>query len=212
MSEDDLRRALCRTGRTLVRRGLVHGTTGNLSVRLPDGFLVTPTNSALGALRPDGLSRIDADGRHVAGDPPSKEAFLHVSTYAVRPEAGAIVHTHSTHLVALSLTPGHDPASLVPPLTPYHVMKAGRVPLVPYRRPGDPAVIDLVVPHVAACRGVVLARIGPTFWHRSVADAAFALEEAEETAKLWFLTRGAVLPPLDAAQIGELAAQFGARW
>ena len=210
--ETRLRDEICRIGASLHARGYTVGAAGNISARLDDGWLITPTDACLGMLDPARLARVGADGTQLSGDRASKTLLLHRAIYGADPALSGIVHTHSTHLVALSLTPGHDPASLVPPLTPYHVMKAGRVPLVPYRRPGDPAVIDLVVPHVAACRGVVLARIGPTFWHRSVADAAFALEEAEETAKLWFLTRGAVLPPLDAAQIGELAAQFGARW
>ena len=125
---------------------------------------------------------------------------------------GAVVHTHSTHLVALSLQSVADAANLVPPLTPYHVMKAGRIPLIPYRRPGAPEVADMVTPFVKSCRGVMLARIGPTFWHESVSAAAAALEEAEETAKLVFLTRGSAVPPLDERQIEELRAGFAARW
>jgi ribulose-5-phosphate 4-epimerase/fuculose-1-phosphate aldolase len=211
-SEAALREEICRVGASLFSRGYTVGTSGNMSARLPDGFLITPTDACLGTLDPARLAKLDRHGEQVSGDRASKTIRLHRAIYDADPAVGGVVHTHSTHLVALSLTPFVDPASFVPPLTPYHVMKAGRIPLIPYRRPGDPAVADMVVPHVRASRGVMLARIGPTFWHETVSAASFAIEEAEETAKLVFLTRGHALPPLDARQIADLAETFGARW
>lgn len=213
MAEDSaLREEICRVGESLFARGYTVGSAGNISARLDDGFLITPTDACLGRLDPDRLARLDAAGEQISGDRASKTIRLHRAIYDADPEVRAVVHTHSTHLVALSLTPGVDPANILSPLTPYHVMKAGRIPLIPYLRPGAPEVAGLVTPHVRSCRGVMLARIGPTFWHESVSAAAAALEEAEETAKLVFLTRGAVLPPLDDAQIEDLRAAFGARW
>jgi len=211
-SESALREEICRIGASLHARGYTVGSAGNISARLPDGWLITPTDACLGDLDPARLAKVRPDGAQVSGDRASKTIRLHRAIYDADPAVGGVVHTHSTHLVALSLTPGVDPANILPALTAYHVMKAGRIPLIPYLRPGDPAVADLVRPHVATCRGVMLARIGPTFWHDSVSAAAFALEEAEETAKLHFLTRGAVLPPLGDAEIAELRDTFGARW
>ena len=211
-TEAKLREEICRVGKSLYDRGYTVGSAGNVSARLEDGFLITPTDACLGALDPARLSKLDRNGEQVSGDRASKTIRLHRAIYEADPALGGVVHTHSTHLVALSLTPDVDAANILPPLTPYHVMKAGRIPLIPYRRPGAPEVLDLVRPHVAACRGVMLARIGPTFWHRTPAEASAALEEAEETAKLWFLTRGNRLPELDATAIAELKEAFGAKW
>lgn len=210
--ESALREEICRVGESLFNRGYTVGSAGNISARLADGWLITPTDACLGRLDPACLSKIGPDGEQVSGDRASKTIRLHRAIYEADPAVGGVVHTHSTHLVALSLTPGVDPANIIPPLTPYHVMKAGRIPLIPYLRPGDPAVTGLVAPHVKAGRGVMLARIGPTFWHETVSAAAAALEEAEETAKLVFLTRGALLQPLDEAQIQDLRETFVARW
>ena len=211
MTEDALRRALCRTGRTLVRRGLVHGTTGNLSVRLADGFLVTPTNSALGALRPDRLSRLDADGRHLDGDPPSKEAFLHVSTYAVRPEAGAIVHTHSTHSVAVSILERPPGAPVLPPLTAYQIMRVGEIAFVPYFRPGDEALALAVREAASGAATVLLANHGPVVAGRTLDDAVHALEELEATAKLHLLTQDRHVRVLTPEQVAELTGSASDR-
>jgi ribulose-5-phosphate 4-epimerase/fuculose-1-phosphate aldolase len=211
-SENALREEVCRIGASLYNRGYTVGSAGNISVRLPDGFLITPTDACLGALDPARLARLDRDGNQLSGDRFSKTILLHRMIYAENAALQAVVHTHSTHLVALSLMPGVDPGNIVPPLTPYHVMKAGRIPLIPYRRPGDPIVLDLVRPHVRSGRGVMLSRIGPTFWHESLSAASGALEEAEETAKLLFLTKEHRLPALDEDQIEELRATFGARW
>ncbi len=208
MKESDAREALCRMGELLYRRGLVHGATGNLSVRLDDGWLVTPTNSALGDLDPARLSRLDAQGRHIAGDPPSKEAFLHTGVYAVRPDAAAIVHTHSTHSVAVSCLDRAPGAAPLPPLTAYYVMRVGDLALVPYYRPGDErlalAVREAAVKHAA----VLLANHGPVIAGRSLKDALYALEELEETAKLHFLLHGHPVRPLTAEQVAELNAVF----
>jgi 3-dehydro-4-phosphotetronate decarboxylase len=210
--ETRLREEICRVGASLYARGYTVGSAGNISARLPDGYLITPTDACLGFLDPARLARLGPDGTQLSGDRASKTILLHRAVYDADPTLGGVVHTHSTHLVALSLTPGVDPANLVPPLTPYHVMKAGRIPLIPYRRPGDPDVIGLVTPHVATCRGVMLSRIGPTFWHETVAGASAALEEAEETARLVFLTRGACQAPLDESQIQDLRTAFAAKW
>lgn len=208
MRESDAREALCRMGDLLYRRGLVHGATGNLSVRLDDGWLMTPTNSALGDLDPARLSRLDAGGRPVSGDPPSKEAFLHICVYDVRPDAAAIVHTHSTHCVAVSCLDHAPGAAPLPPLTAYYVMRVGDLALVPYYRPGDErlalAVSEMAVRHAA----VLLANHGPMIAGKSLTDALYALEELEETAKLHFLLHGHPSRPLSVEQVAELNAVF----
>ena len=211
-TETRLREEICRIGGSLYARGYTVGSAGNISARLDDGFLITPTDACLGNLDPARIAKLDPMGEQISGDRGSKTIRLHRAVYEADPSVQGVVHTHSTHLVALSLTLAIDPANVLPPLTPYHVMKAGQIPLIPYLRPGDPAVIDLVRPLVKHVRGVLLARSGPTFWHDSVSNASYALEEAEETAKLWFLTRGSALPPLDSTQIDELRAVFGAKW
>ena len=211
-AEAKLREDICRIGASLHARGYTVGSAGNISVRLEDGFLITPTDACLGHLDPARLSRLDRDGNQMSGDRASKAIRLHAAIYDADSSLGGIVHTHSTHFVALSLTPGIDPNNILPPLTPYHVMKAGRIPLIPYRRPGDPAVADLVRPLVPNVRGVMLSRIGPTFWHKTADEAAAALEEAEETAKLYFLTRGAALPALGPDAIAELETVFSVKW
>ena len=218
MNESLAREEICRVGRSLFERGYVHATAGNISVRLDDGFLITPTDACLGFLEPGALARVDLQGRQLAGAPASKTLVLHRRIYEAhdgRADAPrCVIHTHSTHCVALTL--GAVQAELLPPITPYFVMKVGRVPVVPYRRPGDPEVGELVARLVAdyAARGtplraVMLARLGPNVWHGSPAQAMAVLEELEETAKLWQLARPA---PLDAAALEELRAVFGCRW
>jgi ribulose-5-phosphate 4-epimerase/fuculose-1-phosphate aldolase len=210
--EAQAREEICRIGASLYARGYTVGSAGNISVRLDDGFLITPTDACLGFLDPARLARLDVKGEQVSGDRASKTIRLHRAIYDADPALRGVVHTHSTHLVALSLMSGIPSDNILPPLTPYHVMKAGRIPLIPYHRPGAPEVIDLVKPHVPHVRGVMLARIGPTFWHKSVAEASAALEEAEETAKLFFLTRGSALPSLSDTAIAELKNAFDAKW
>ena len=211
-TESELRDEICKIGASLYSRGYTVGTAGNISARLSDGFLITPTDACLGYLDPKKIAKLDNNGQQISGDRASKTIRLHSAIYQMDPNLRGIVHTHSTHLVALSLLQGVDLSNILSPITPYQVMKAGRIPLIPYMRPGDPAVIELVTPYVPQVRGVLLARIGPTFWHESVSSAAYAIEEAEETAKLWFLTQGARLPHLGDHEISELKLIFEAKW
>ena len=218
MDEARLRDEICRVGASLYARGYVHATAGNISARLPDGFLITPTDACLGALDPAKLARVDANGIQVAGDRASKTLVLHRRIYGADAEAKCVIHTHSTHLVAASLRgPWHE-AELLPPITPYFVMKVGHVPLIPYRRPGDLEVGDLVADTIARyatrrtpIRAVMLDRLGPNVWHESPAAAMAVLEELEETAKLWVLGARNLIP-LTEPQIEELRGAFGARW
>jgi ribulose-5-phosphate 4-epimerase/fuculose-1-phosphate aldolase len=206
--ESRLREALVELGAFMTRLGHAHGSTGNLSVRLEDGWLMTPTGSRLGQLDPGRLTRLDAAGRHIAGDPPTKEAFLHRSVYAVRPQAGAIVHLHSTHSVAVSCLAALDPADVLPPLTAYYVMRVGRLPLVPYFPPGDEA-LAAAVRQVAERHGaVLLANHGPVVAGRTLDDAAAAIEELEATAKLYLLLQGQPIRPLSAEQVADLRERF----
>jgi ribulose-5-phosphate 4-epimerase/fuculose-1-phosphate aldolase len=216
--ESGLREELCRVGASLYARGYVHASAGNLSARLDDGWLITPTDACLGALDPARLARLDAQGRQTGGDPASKTLALHRRIYDAAPEARCVIHTHSTHLVALSLAGVWSADDIVPPITPYFVMKVGHVPLIPYHRPGDPAVAELVAARIAdfASRGtpiraVMLERLGPNVWHRTPAEAMAALEELEETAKLWQLAQPRPTP-LSESQIDALRQAFGARW
>ncbi len=218
MDEARLRSEMCRVGASLFERGYVHATAGNISVRLDDGFLITPTDACLGFLDADRLARVDASGDAVSGDRPSKTLALHRRIYAADPEAGCVIHTHSTHLVALSIAGAWSDGELLPPITPYFVMKVGHVPLIAYHRPGDPAVGDLVAEAIrrfaargAPIRAVMLDRLGPNVWHDSPANAMAVLEELEETAKLWLLG-GRAAKPLGEPQIEELRRAFGARW
>jgi ribulose-5-phosphate 4-epimerase/fuculose-1-phosphate aldolase len=217
-TESSLREEICRIGRSLYERGYVHATAGNISVRMDDGFLITPTDACLGALEPARLARLDADGVQTGGDRASKTLALHRRIYAADAQARCVIHTHSTHLVALTLQGVWSADDIVPPITPYFVMKVGHVPLVPYCRPGDRAAADAVAARIEAfrargapIRAVMLERLGPNVWHETPAAAMAVLEELEETAKLWLLTRPAPAP-LGEAQIEELRQSFGARW
>jgi ribulose-5-phosphate 4-epimerase/fuculose-1-phosphate aldolase len=216
--ESRLREEVCRVGRSLFERGYVHATAGNISVRLEDGFLITPTDACLGTLDPARLARLDPQGAQLGGDPASKTLALHRRIYAAAPEARCVLHTHSTHLVALTLQGVWSPDDIVPPITPYYVMKVGHVPLIPYHRPGDPRAAELVAQRIAAMaargtpiRAVMLDRLGPNVWHRTPAQASSVLEELEETARLWLLTRPAP-SPLTPEQLDELRQAFGASW
>ncbi len=190
MSEEKERDAIVRLGRSLFDRGLTFGSSGNLSVRLADGWLMTPTNVALGSLDPARLSKLDADGRHLSGDPPTKEAFLHLAVYGARASANAIVHLHSTHSVAVSCLADIDPEDVLPPITAYYVMRVGRLPLVGYHPPGDPALAEAVRRLAGKHHAVLLANHGPVVAGASLQAAADAAEELEETAKLYLLLRG----------------------
>jgi len=213
---NNLREEICRVGASLYARGYVHASAGNISVRTDTGFLITPTDACLGQLDPARLAEVDASGAQTGGDRASKTLALHRRIYAADPDARCVIHTHATHLVALSLAGVWSVDDIVPPITPYFVMKVGHVPLIAYHRPGDPAVGDAVARVVEAMRArgtpiraVMLERLGPNVWHRSPAEASAVLEELEETARLWLMARP---EPLSPAQIDELRLHFGARW
>ncbi len=217
---DTQRHEICRVGRSLFERGHVHASAGNISVRLPNGagFLITPTDACLGFLQPDQLAHTDARGQSLGGARASKTLALHRAIYAAEPDAQCVLHTHSTELVALSLAGVASAEAVLPPITPYFVMKVGRVPLIPYHRPGDPAVATLVTAAIEAARtrgapirAVMLDRLGPNVWHESPAAAMAVLEELEETARLWRMTEPKPEPLTD-ARIDELRSAFGARW
>ena len=199
---------IARLSRSLYERGLTAGSSGNISVRLSDGWLLTPTNSCLGELDPARISKLDWQGTVLAGDPPSKEAFLHRSMYEVRPQAGAIVHLHSTHSAAVSCLCGLDPANCIPPLTPYFVMKIGRLPLVPYHRPGDKALGDVIKTLAPSHSAVLLANHGPVVSGPDLEGAIYASEELEETAKIFLLLQNAKTNCLNTDQIEELRVAF----
>ncbi len=220
MTESQAREEICRIGRSLFERGYVHATAGNISVRLDDGFLITPTDACLGFLDPARLARLDASGRQLGGDRASKTIALHTRIYGAAAQFDAqtrcVIHTHSTHCVTLTLQPCGG--ELLPALTPYFVMKVGHVPVIPYHRPGDPQAAALVAQTIARygeqgrpVRAVMLERLGPNVWHDTPAAAMATLEELEETAKLMALSPA---PPqtLTETQIDELRQTFGARW
>jgi ribulose-5-phosphate 4-epimerase/fuculose-1-phosphate aldolase len=219
LTEHQAREEICRVGRSLFERGYVHATAGNISVRLDDGFLITPTDACLGFLQPESLAKLDLQGQQISGDKASKTLALHRQIYSAACEhdtqTRCVIHTHSTHCVALSLQ-AHGP-ELLPPITPYFVMKVGHVPLLRYHRPGSPdaakEVAALIRQHAAQgtpIRAVMLPRLGPNVWHDSPQAAMATLEELEETARLMLLQPGAA--PLKASDLDELRQTFGARW
>lgn len=213
MSDARLREAICRFAASLYARGLTPGASGNISARTADGgLLVTPTGSSFGALDPARLSRLDAAGKLVDGDRPTKEMPLHQAFYDTRKGAGAVVHLHSTHSVALSMLPETDPDCVLPPLTAYSVMRLGKVRLLPYFRPGDPAMGDAVRGLGGARSAVLLANHGPVVAGKDLEAAVWAMEELEETAKLTLLTRGRAPVGLTEAQIADIVEHFGAEW
>ena len=210
MSEARLREEICRYGRSLFERGLTPGSSGNISLRLEDGgWLVTPTNASLGFLDPARISRLDAEGRHLSGDKPTKEIPLHTALYDTRGSARAIVHLHSTHAVALTMLPEIDPRAALPPMTPYYLMKAGQTALLPYYRPGDPAVADAIRGLAGRYSSVLLANHGPVVAGETLEAAVFATEELEETAKLYLLLRNLNPRYLSPAQVQDLVTHFG---
>jgi len=208
MNEQQLREALVERGRSLYDRGYAHGSSGNLSARIDDGILVTPTGSSLGRLDPARIAKVDAHGVHVTGDPPSKEAFLHLAMYAERASANAIVHLHCTCAVAVSCLVHADPRNVLPPLTAYHVMRVGTLPLIPYYRPGDRALAEAVRRVAAKHRAVLLANHGPVVAGKSLDDAVDSAEELEQTAKLALLLGERPVSALTAAQIADLETAF----
>lgn len=209
MRESALREQICLYARSLFERGLTPGSSGNVSVRLDDGgLLMTPTDASLGFLDPARLSRLDRDGRHVSGDKPTKEGPLHTALYETRHASGAVVHLHSTHSVAVSMLPEVDPASVLPPLTAYYVMRVGRTALVPYHRPGDPAVADAIRGLAGRYSAVLLANHGPVVAAETLTAAVNAIEELEETAKLYLLLRNLNPRLLSPDQVAELTRVF----
>jgi len=209
--EARLREEICTVGASLYARGYTVGSAGNISARLEDGWLITPTDACLGRLDPAAIAKVGLDGDWVSGDKPSKTLTLHRQVYDRNPGVGGVVHTHSTHLVALTLAGVWRPDDILPPITPYQVMKVGHIPLIPYARPGAASVAEQVAQLANRVRGVMLERLGPVVWESSVSKASFALEELEETARLWLLSEPRPAP-LDAAALAELAETFGTVW
>ena len=214
MSTDTkLREDICFWAKSMFDRGLTGGASGNISARLADGgLLVTPTGSSMGRLDPARLSRFDAEGRHIGGDKPTKEMPLHSAFYETRRSAGAVVHLHSTHAVALSMLPDTDPENMLPPLTAYSIMRLGKVQLLPYFRPGDPAMGDAVRGLAGKRSAVVLANHGPVVAAKDIEAAVFAMEELEETSKLALLMRGSQAVTLTPAQIADVVTTFEVEW
>jgi 3-dehydro-4-phosphotetronate decarboxylase len=204
MSEMKLREDICAIGQSIFARGLTAGSSGNISVKTDDGWLMTPTGSSLGRLDPARLSKLDRDGRLISGDPPTKESFLHRVMYEERPATGAVVHLHSTHSVAVSCLAEIDPDEVLPPITAYYVMRVGRLPLVPYFRPGDLKLAEAVRGFAGKHHAVLLANHGPVVAGSDLDAAVNAVEELEETAKLYLLLRGAKTRWLTPAQVKEL--------
>jgi 3-dehydro-4-phosphotetronate decarboxylase len=209
MSEARTRDMICAFARSLFERGLTPGSSGNISVRLDDGcWLVTPTNASLGFLDPDRLSRLDPSGRHLSGDKPTKEMPLHAAIYETRSSAKAIVHLHSTHSVAVSMLPDTDPRGALPAMTPYQLMRCGTTALLPYYRPGDAAVVDAIRGLAGKYASLLLANHGPVVAGATLEAAVFAMEELEESAKLFLLLRGTNPRLLTSAQIAGLVSAF----
>jgi ribulose-5-phosphate 4-epimerase/fuculose-1-phosphate aldolase len=204
LNEATLREEMCRLGASLFARGLTFGSAGNISVRLEDGWLMTPTNVSLGRLDPARLAKLDAAGKLVSGDPPTKETFLHRAMYEERPQAGAVVHLHSTYSVAVSCLAEVNPADVLPPITAYYVMRVGRLPLVPYHPPGDMSLAEAVRRLAGKHHAVLLANHGPVVAGTSLDAAANAIEELEETAKLFLILRGCKLRLLTEEQVAAL--------
>jgi ribulose-5-phosphate 4-epimerase/fuculose-1-phosphate aldolase len=209
VSEARLREQIVTTGVSLFNRGLTHGSTGNISVALSNGgWLMTPTGSSLGTLDPARLSKLDASGRLIDGDKPTKEAFLHTTMYGARPGSGAVVHLHSTHSVAVSCIEGIDHSNCLPPITAYYAMRIGRLPLVPYYPPGDESLAEAVGALASKHHAMLLANHGPVVAGNSLSAAQDAIEELEETAKLFLLLRGERVRALSDEQVAELERRF----
>jgi ribulose-5-phosphate 4-epimerase/fuculose-1-phosphate aldolase len=207
--ENVARDSIVKVGKSLFDRGITFGSTGNISVRLADeGWLMTPTGVSLGALDPARLARFDAAGRLIGGDKPTKESFLHFAMYKNRASAGAVVHLHSTHSVAVSVLDGLDARDVLPPLTAYYVMRVGRLPLVPYFPPGDEALANAVSEFAGAHHAMLLSNHGPVVAGTTLDDAQFAAEELEETAKLFLMLRGAAVRSLTPAQCADLRRRY----
>ncbi|WP_204114409.1 3-oxo-tetronate 4-phosphate decarboxylase [Shimia biformata] len=211
MTETRQREDIVRFARSIFERGLTFGSTGNISVRTEDGWLMTPTGSSMGDLDPARISKLDAQGNHIDGDAPTKEAFLHTAMYGKRSDAQAIVHLHSTHSVAVSCLHHVNKADVLPPLTAYYVMRIGTLPLIDYYAPGDIKLAKAVEEMASDHHAVLLANHGPVVAGKSLADAVYATEELEETAKLFLMLQNLNTAPLTDAQVAELRARFGGK-
>ena len=207
-AENRLREEMASLGASFFQRGLTHGSTGNISAKLDHGWLLTPTGSSLGRLDPARISKLDASGKLLSGDPPSKESFLHLAMYQQRASAGAVVHLHSVHSVAVSVLEEVDADDVLPPLTAYQMMRIGTLPLVPYYAPGDPALADAVRGMAGKHHAMLLANHGPVVAGSNLAAAADAVEELEATAQLYLLLRGARVRTLTDAQVADLRRRF----
>ncbi|MBL6951600.1 MAG: aldolase [Alphaproteobacteria bacterium] len=208
MNENRLRQEICDVGASIHGRGLTHGATGNISARLDDGWLMTPTGSNLGQLDPGRLSRLDENGEHIAGDKPTKESFLHLAVYGQRAGSGAVVHLHATHSVAVSVLADLDPTDLLPPITAYYVMRVGKLPLVPFYAPGDAKLAQAVGETAQAHHAMLLANHGPVVAGTDLSAALDATEELEETARLFLLLQGQRTRYLTTEQVAALRVAF----
>ena len=201
MSENSERDSICRLAKSLFDRGLTIGSSGNISVRLADGWLMTPTGSSMGNLDPNEISKLDLNGKLISGKSPTKESFLHIAMYDERPDSGAVVHLHSTHSVAVSCLAGIDKKNVLPPITAYYVMKIGKLPLVPYFPPGDINLAKAVKEMASNHHAVLLANHGPVVAGKTLEDAVYAIEELEETARLFLLLRNMKTQYLNEKQV-----------
>ena len=204
MSENSERDSICRLAKSLFDRGLTIGSSGNISVRIADGWLMTPTGSSMGNLDPNEISKLDLNGNLISGKSPTKESFLHIAMYDERPESGAVVHLHSTHSVAVSCLAGIDKKNVLPPITAYYVMKIGKLPLVPYFPPGDINLAKAVKEMASNHHAVLLANHGPVVAGKTLEDAVYAIEELEETARLFLLLRNMKTQYLNEKQVKTL--------
>lgn len=205
-----LRQKISKIAKSLFDRGLTSGSSGNMSVRFGEGWLMTPTGSTFGDLAPERISLLDKDGNFIGGDPPTKESFLHMAVYKKRPEAGAVVHLHSIHSVAVSCLAGLNPDDILPPITAYYIMKIGKLPLIPYFPPGDLELAEAVEEKMEKHRAVMLANHGPVVAGKNLEDAVYATEELEDTARLFLLTNGKAVSYLNEEQIAALKKRFPA--
>jgi 3-dehydro-4-phosphotetronate decarboxylase len=208
MSEAKVREEISRVARSIFDRGLTHGSTGNISARVDDGWLLTPTGSSLGSLDPARISKLDWNGRLLSGDAPSKESFLHLGMYQQRQTLGAVVHLHSTYSVAVSVLDDVDPEDVLPALTAYYVMRVGKLPLVPYFAPGDIALAEAVREYAGRHHALLLANHGPVVGGTSLAAATDAVEELEATARLYLMLRGESVRLLTAVEVAELRRKY----